>query len=71
MSANAVLLVVCMVLAGAVMARAHPPNSGEKIFFGQTSCNIRQLIYNFLNKEEQSPFHSILFFIYVKYSFEF
>ena len=41
-----------------------PPNSGEKIFFAQTSCNIRAVDI-FWKKEEQAPFifDSILFFI--------
>ena len=40
-----------------------PPNSGEKVFFGQTSCNIRAVDI-FLEKGKTSRFFdSILFFI--------
>jgi len=34
---------------------ALPPNLGEKLFFGQTSCNIRAVDI-FWKKEEQAPF---------------
>ena len=64
-------VVICTGVGDGGRGSCPPPNSGEKIFFGQTSCNIRA-VNIFLEKgRTYLTVFCFSFHVYVKYSFEF